>query len=435
MVSNAASLAGTTLLNRYYLRELVGSGGAADVYLTWDRLRAAKMAVKILRRDLRVNEQFLRQFTKEAEILNELQHPNIVRLFEFNQDGDIVFIVMDWVEGASLRQVISANLKPFTPSSASHILAPVCSALHYAHQNQIYHCDIKPANILLHTDGRVLLSDFGIASLANETGGGGTPPYMAPEQFTGDTIDARTDVYALGITLYEMLSGGQLPYCGESDGSKGSTSRERIAWEHLNLTPPSLRKINPAIPESVEKTILRAIDKEPRKRFSDVMSFHETLDRACGMSEPVNNDNFASTQALRTLNMPEKPPIAKPVGRTKEEVFPPLPPKPTTVPGRQSVQLPALFCRTGEFSGKFIPIPVGQLLIGRGTGSQLQLHDTSVSRQHAEIIRSARGVYVRDAGSLLGTYVNGQRIIKPVLLKDRDVIQIGYQQVFEFRCR
>src|SRR5690606_4717807 len=121
----------------------------------------------------------------------QLEHPNIVRLYEFDKEGDIAFIVMDWIEGTNLRQAIADHIRPFTPEEVMYILQPVCSALNFAHQNQVFHCDVKPGNILLHVDGRVLLTDFGVARLSTEKIGGGTPPYMAPEQFSGGVVTAQ----------------------------------------------------------------------------------------------------------------------------------------------------------------------------------------------------------------------------------------------------
>src|SRR3972149_724015 len=213
-----SDLVGQSLLQRYFLRQHVGAGGMADVYAAWDHLRSAKVAVKILRPDLASKPRFFRMFAKEAELLSDLTHPNIVRLYEFDQQDDIAFIVMDWVDGANLRQAIAQRRKPFSLVETAGLLQTITSALHYAHQKSVYHCDVKPANILLHEDGRVLLTDFGVARLAAEQGGAGTPPYMAPEQFLGERVDERTDIYALGVTVYEMLTGGQFPFLGSHPG-------------------------------------------------------------------------------------------------------------------------------------------------------------------------------------------------------------------------
>ncbi len=463
-------IAGRTLLDRYFLRELVGSGGMADVYLAWDKIRSVKMAIKVLRRDVANNSRFFQQFTKEAEILNRLEHPNIVRLYEFDKDDDLAFIVMDWVDGSNLRQVINATKQVLPLSAISRVLDSVCTALHYAHQNKIYHCDIKPANIMLHTDGRVLLTDFGVAHLADETGGGGTPPYMAPEQFSGGAIDARTDIYALGITLYEILSGGAIPYRGKSTSSQGSTTKERIAWEHLYLNPPSLREVNPNISSALEKMVTKALNKEPGTRFQTTLEFRDAFEAARANSPEVSVSSAAPQTLADNLST-----IANSMVSAAAEAATRIVPKPaledmvrklsaTVAPqqqggspssyssGRQSSSPstrpvgqppvpsagskgPYLLGRTGQWASQQIAIPMGEVIIGRGSQSHIKLSENSVSRRHATIIHTKRGLYIRDDGSSLGTYVNGARITGPVLLRDRDVIQIGYQQVFEVQTK
>jgi serine/threonine protein kinase len=419
-----SDLIGTTLLNRYFLRQLVGSGGTADVYLAWDNMRSAKMAIKVLRRDLANNPRWLHMFAHEAELLSKLEHPNIVRLYEFDQDGENAFIVMDWVDGSNLRQAILNRKKPFPVEEVFHILQPVCSALHFAHQNQVYHCDIKPANILLHSDGRVLLSDFGVARLAYEQIGGGTPPYMAPEQFRCENVSAKTDVYALGITIYEMLSGGLVPFRGDSPNSLGATIRERIAWEHINLPLPPLKSINPEIPDSVDMVIANTLCKEPQRRFATTMALREAFEQALGGGK--NREAVFQRQ----VNPPPAAPVLHPQPKPPSTL-----PQPAVQPRSTPFHGAHLWVRSGDFAGQVIPISRQGLTIGRGSGSQLQFREASVSRTHAVIIWTKRGVHIRDENSAIGVLLNGQRIPAgvPVGLHHGDVIQVGYLQVLEFR--
>ena len=417
-------LSGHSLLNRYFLREHVGSGGMADVYLAWDTMRSAKMAVKVLRRDLAMNPKFFRMFTNEAEFLRKLEHPNIVRLFDFERERDLVFIIMDWVEGEDLSGRIADRKTPFDLLEVSRILQPVCAALYYAHQNSVYHCDVKPANILLHQDGKVLLTDFGVAHLATETADGGTAPYMAPEQFRGGNVSAQTDIYALGITIYEMLSGGCLPYRGETSKSQGSTLKERIAWEHLNLDVPSLKKQNPQIPQAVEQVVTTALSKDARDRFQSTMALREAFEHA-RLAGDHSGDMVSTILRPATGNhkkskKPDSSPPAQKRARQKK-------------PSKQHNSGPQLYCRSGEMARKVIPILSQGLRIGRRSTNQLQLKERSVSRNHAVIWITPQGTYIRDEKSSLGTYVNGQKITQPVLLRPGDVIQIGYHQVFEYR--
>lgn len=440
-------LTGTTLSGQYQLRDKAGAGGMADVYLAMDKLRATRMAVKVLRRDLSNNPTFLDQFSTEAEIYSQLTHPNIVRFYEFNHDGDVVYIVMDWVDGSDLRKILRNTNNPLPYHSIITILEAVCPALKYAHENDIYHCDIKPANIMLQNDGKVLLTDFGVANLARRSSGGGTPPYMAPEQFSGDRIDARTDIYALGITLYEFLAGGKTPYRGETASSKGTTPKERIEWEHLHLTPPPLTNFNPRVPPAIESVVLTAISKKPERRYQSAIDLQNAFTNACtasGINLSTSNsgteNTFLKTDATQIqINLPSMPVIQNTVKGAYQSIARTGNDLPNLISNavrkisqpRTGVKGPRLYCRAGQYAGSSFELPQGEFIIGRAQGCHLKVNENSVSRRHATLIRSARGLYIRDDTSSLGTYVNNVRIYSPVLLREHDVIQIGYEQVFE----
>jgi serine/threonine protein kinase len=414
-----SNLEGKTLRERYFLRQLIGKGGMADVYLAWDKTRSTKMAVKVLRQESRGKARRFQTFSKEAELLRKLEHPFIVRLYEFDRQGEIVFLVMDWVEGTNLRQAIEERGGPFSFEEISNILKPVCSALNYAHQNHIFHCDIKPANILLHTDGRVLLSDFGVARLAEEAKGGGTPAYMAPEQILEQEVSAATDVYALGITLYEMLSGGILPFRGDSPNSKGSTLQERIEWEHCHLDVPPLKEFNPHIQESMIQVITKALNKDVHLRYPTTLALQEDFEQArASVPGEIKSKETIFHTIVRELPKPAPGPIIQPPAD-----------RPATPLGRH------LFGRGGEWAGRTFQISDQAVSIGRGDHNQLRLQERSVSRTHATLLRTRRGVYIRDENSLLGTYVNDRRIGGPVRLRQGDLIRIGVYQVFEYRER
>lgn len=416
MMSN---LEGITLCNRYFLSQKVGSGGMAHVYMAWDKTRSAKIAVKILRRDSENHTRMFQMFAKEAELLRKLEHPYIVRIYEFDREGEIFFLVMDWVEGTNLRQAIDEHKGPFSMEEVSHVLQPICSALNYAHQNQIFHCDIKPANILIHVDGRVLLTDFGVARLAAEEKGGGTQSYMAPEQIKGRVVGASTDVYGLGITMYEMLSGGQVPFRGTSPNSKGSTKREKVEWEHCNMPLPPLSNFNPNAPNSVINVVEKALNKNPVKRYPTILTLRDDFELAC--TARGSRSELTETK-LKTTH--REPPKSYP---TPVKAQPPKCPLPS--------KDPYLIGRTGEWNGQIIQITRQGLTIGRSSHNQLRFQDRSVSRTHAYILRTRRAVYIRDENSSLGTYVNDQRITGPVRLRHGDIIQLGYYQVFEYLGR
>jgi serine/threonine protein kinase len=424
-----STLKDLVLKNQYFLRDLVGSGGMADVYLAWDKLRSTKMAVKILRHDLAKSAKFFRAFEKEARLLEDLQHPYIVRLYEFARDKDIVYIVMAWVDGVDLKKRINTLNRPLSLSEVSRVLQPICSALHFAHQKNAYHCDIKPSNILLHENGNdVFLADFGVARVAHEQAGGGTLPYMAPEQFSHEEVGAYTDIYALGITVYEMLSGGMLPYRGETS-SPGTTTRDRFAYEHSYLPMPPLGSVNASLSSNVISVIQRALNKNPGDRFQTPLEFLKAFESSVSDTRSAVND-------FPTTFEPPPPPIRKPPlrtvevpeARTQSNVA-----KQSLPPGRG---IPYLVGRSGEHAGQTIPLlSRAGVSIGRGTNCHVRLLERSVSRMHVTILITKKGAYVRDEGSALGTFVNGNRVPAkvPILIKTGDIIQIGFYQIFEFR--
>ncbi|MDD2920798.1 MAG: FHA domain-containing serine/threonine-protein kinase [Anaerolineales bacterium] len=415
-----SSLKGDTLKNQYFLREIVGSGGMADVYLAWDTLRSAKMAVKVLRRDLSENPRVIQAFQKEAGFLQDLTHPYIVRFYEFGSERGIIFIVMAWVDGTDLKKRIEDLNRPLYLSEALPILQPICSALNFAHQKRLFHCDIKPSNILLHENGKdVFLADFGVAHVAREQAAGGTLPYMAPEQFSQGIVSAQTDIYSLGITVYQMLSGGVVPYHGDTK-SPGSTPRERYAYEHSYLPLPPLSKFNSKLPSGVFPVIQKAASKNPAERYGSMLDFYNAFIQACGdvrVEPPKPKEDYSKT----IFEIPSPPPIKPPT---------PQQPQPPIKPG-----VPHLYARSGDLSGQVVQFAGHETLIGRGANCHIRLYEKSVSRAHATILLTKRGAYIRDESSALGTYVNGNPVPRgaPIALRQGDVIQIGYYQIFEFR--
>ncbi|MEM4722011.1 MAG: FHA domain-containing serine/threonine-protein kinase [Candidatus Methanomethylicaceae archaeon] len=422
MVFEASSqdLSGTTLVNRYFLRRLIGRGGLAVVYEAFDRIRRTPVAIKILRGDKQVTTERLQSFQKDAKILGELAHPNIVRLYEFVHGDGFQFMVMDLVQGEDLRSRIDRQRAPFSPQEVVRILKPVGIALNFAHFKNIYHCDIKPANILLANDGRVLLTDFGVARLAAERWSGGTPPYMSPEQIRDQVVDARTDIYALGVTLFEMLSGGNLPFRGDSPDSRGhgETTRERIEWEHLNLPVPPVQSYNPRVDPRLAAVIVRAMNKNPSQRYAGALEFVTDLEEACSRAYIHSTSEetvFRGELETRVATVKS--------GETEKGISPP------------SVTdfVHGLFCVQGAWSGQVFAIYKSPFIIGRSRECQLVIPDPTVSRRHAIIIIGRKTVYIQDAGSKAGTYVDGQRILDPVPLRVGSKIGIGMGWAFEYR--
>jgi serine/threonine-protein kinase len=198
--------------------------------------------MKLLREDLAEDKAFLRRFKREGQTLAKLQHPSIVRFYRLEQDGELAFILMDFVEGDSLRREIFRALEPFPMERVLEIMRPVCSALHYAHEMGMVHCDMKPGNVMLQSNGVAFVSDFGIARMADASTatmvGMATPAHIAPELVRGENPTPQTDVYSLGVMLFEMLTGGERPFTGEEAETTGSTA-ERVRWEQEHREPPS----------------------------------------------------------------------------------------------------------------------------------------------------------------------------------------------------
>jgi len=293
-------LLGKTLNNRYRIEEHIGRGGMAEVYRAFDTQRGVDLALKVLRDDLAEDKVFLRRFEREARTLAELQHPNIVRFYGFERSDGLVYMLMDFIHGKTLRKMIVEREKPFSEQEVVNILDPVCRALHFAHQSGRVHCDVKSANILIRDDGHVFLSDFGIArgmdAATSTMVGIGTPAYMAPELIRGEDPTPQTDIYALGIMLYEMVTGGERPFTGERAIITGTTA-EKVRWEHLMLSPVPPTHYYPNILPQIEYVILRCLSKEKKDRFKSTMDVmvdlnsvnsiqYEKLNRAIKQSSP-----------------------------------------------------------------------------------------------------------------------------------------------------
>lgn len=261
-----SALVGKILLGRYRVDSFLGRGGMAEVYKVWDNQRMVYLAMKVLHQDMAEDKIFLRRFMREAHTLEKLQHPHIVRFHGLEQDNLLAFMLMEYIDGESLRTLIFKSKTPLPLGYIKGIMRPVCGALYYAHNMNMVHCDIKPANIMLDSQGGIRLADFGIARVTDGATatmvGAGTPAYMAPEQIRGDDPIPETDIYALGVALYEMLTGGERPFTGDQAKTTGSTG-ERVRWEHLNLAPPRPHMWNPKIPIPLGKVVLKALEKKP----------------------------------------------------------------------------------------------------------------------------------------------------------------------------
>jgi len=281
-----SKLVGYTIGGRYRVDEFLGRGGMAEVYKVWDQQRTTFLAMKVLHESLAEDQVFLRRFRREANNLAKLRHPNIVRFYEWGEANELVFMLMEYVPGITLSRALKRGSQPFTPRQAMSIIQPVCSALHYAHEQGLAHCDIKPSNIMLDEKGGVFLTDFGIARVTEGAAtatmvGAGTPAYMSPEQVDGADPTPQTDIYGVGVVLFEMLTGGERPFTGERASITGTVG-EKIRWEKRKLSPPSPREYNPEISPEVEEVVLRCLAKDRRVRYASVTVLLDELLRAVG---------------------------------------------------------------------------------------------------------------------------------------------------------
>lgn len=295
-------LVGRTIAGRYRVDAFLGKGGMAEVYKVWDPRRSVSLAMKVLQADLAEDKVFVRRFRREGQTLAKLQHPNIVRFYGLEQEDNLVFMLMDFVDGTTLRREIFKTREAFPLGRVLQIMQPVCAALHYAHESGIIHCDVKPANIMINALGQVLVSDFGIARLSESStstlAGAGTPAYMAPEQVKGESPSPQTDIYALGVVLYELLTGGERPFTGENAKTTGSTS-EKIRWEHVRRQPPSPRIHNPDLSAGVEAIVLRCLEKQPAARYRTSLQLLAALQDPGAARAAVGTDSAAHARRKR----------------------------------------------------------------------------------------------------------------------------------------
>ena len=264
---------GQKINDRYEVVKTIGEGGMANVYLARDIILDRNVAVKVLRGDLATDEKFVRRFQREALSASSLTHPNIVEIYDVGEDDGNYYIVMEYIDGKDLKQLLKkrGNL---TISEVVDIMLQITSAMSVAHDSLIIHRDLKPQNILIKEDGEIKITDFGIAMALNAThltqtnSAMGSVHYFPPEQASGKGATLKSDVYSLGIMMYELLT-GELPFRGDN--------AVEIALKHLKEPIPSIRSINDNIPQSIENIIVTATAKNAKNRYNNARDMHEDL--------------------------------------------------------------------------------------------------------------------------------------------------------------
>lgn len=299
-------LVGQTL-GQYRIIEQIGQGGMATVYKAYQPSLDRYVAVKVLPPYFAHEPGFAMRFTREAKAVAKLNHPNILPIYDFGQEGDLNYIVMKYVEAGTLKDIVG---QPLAFDVAADIIRQIAGALDHAHQRGILHRDVKPSNVLLDEGRWVLLTDFGLAKMVEGSValtasgvGVGTPAYMAPEQGQGEKVDARADIYSLGVVLYEMLT-GQVPFQAETPMA--------VVIKHITDPLPLPRSINPELPEAMERVILKALAKNPDDRFASTRDMAGALTTAVAAAAPPAPET-AKIPAEEPLPAPPLPPIPEPV--------------------------------------------------------------------------------------------------------------------------
>ncbi|MDQ3964975.1 MAG: Stk1 family PASTA domain-containing Ser/Thr kinase [Actinomycetota bacterium] len=325
---------------RYALGDLLGSGGMAQVYLAHDEVLDRDVALKILCKQYAEDEEFVERFRREARSAARLSHPNIVAVYDQGQTEDgTYYIAMEYVPGETLKDRIRRD-GPFEPSAAAGVALRIAEALSVAHEKGVIHRDIKPQNVLVTPKGDAKVTDFGIARAATATTTSrsslifGTAGYMSPEQAMGEPVGPESDLYSLGIVLYEMLTGEQ-PY--------GGTENPIVeAMKHVNEPPRSPREVNPEVPEPLDAVTVKLLAKNPEDRYASAAELAEDLERARSGLPPVAEDPEETEKMIvlppplppggdeQTKRTAVQPPVAVPIeapghdGRRRGRLFPVL---------------------------------------------------------------------------------------------------------------
>ena len=278
---------GQKINDRYQIIKTIGEGGMANVYLAYDTILNRNVAVKVLRGDLANDDKFVRRFQREALSSSSLSHPNIVEIFDVGEDDGSYYIVMEYVEGKTLKQLIKKR-GSLTLTEVIDIMGQLTDGMSHAHESFIVHRDIKPQNIMILENGLIKITDFGIATAINATqltqtnSVMGSVHYLPPEQANGKGTTVRSDIYSMGILMYELIT-GSIPFRGDN--------AVEIALKHLREPLPSIKRILPDIPQSIENIVLKSTAKNPLNRYKDAKEMHDDIVK-CLSTEKLNEKKY-----------------------------------------------------------------------------------------------------------------------------------------------
>lgn len=312
---------GQKINDRYEIIKSIGEGGMANVYLANDTILERNVAVKVLRGDLSTDEKFIRRFKREALSVSNLSHPNIVEVYDVGEEDGNYYIVMEYIEGKTLKQLLQKR-GALTLTEVIDIMTQLTDGLSHAHEAYIIHRDIKPQNIMIEDNGLVKITDFGIAMALNSTqltqtnSVMGSVHYLPPEQASGKSSTVKSDIYSLGILMYELLI-GKVPFTGDT--------AVEIALKHMKEKVPSVRKQNPTIPQSVENIILKATAKNPKNRYDTVKEMYTDLQTAMERTNEKRlvyefpENDLEETKVIPTVKPPKVSVIDKPMDIEEEK--------------------------------------------------------------------------------------------------------------------
>ena len=320
---------GQKINDRYQIMKTIGEGGMANVYLAYDTILDRNVAVKVLRGDLATDEKFVRRFQREALSASSLSHPNIVEVYDVGEDNGSYYIVMEYIKGKHLKQLLKQRGK-LTLTEVVDIMLQITDGMSAAHDKYIIHRDIKPQNIMILENGLIKITDFGIAMALNSTqltqtnSVMGSVHYLPPEQASGKGATIQSDVYSMGILMYELLT-GELPFRGDN--------AVEIALKHIKEPFPRIRNILPNLPQSIENIIMKATAKNTKNRYTDAREMHDDLKTALTDERAAEPQYSFKYKELDEIDSKEtKSPDVKPVKKKNDDVdlsgFDDEPPKP-----------------------------------------------------------------------------------------------------------
>jgi serine/threonine-protein kinase len=348
-------------LGNYEIIELIGKGGMATVYKGHQSSMNRYVAIKVMSPQFTGETAFVQRFENEARMIAQIEHAHILPVYDFGEEGGLLYIAMRYLPTGTLEDRITEDGMPV--KEAATIFNQIANALDYAHSMGIVHRDLKPANILIDAQGNAFLSDFGIAKslegTQNLTGTGsvvGTPTYMSPEQGLGEMIDGRSDIYALGVMLFEMLT-GRVPFLAENPMA--------VMLKHINETPPRLNEVKPGLPEAFEEIVAKALAKNREERYQSALEMADAVERALavvlGSTPPPRPTRQATATTKPAVGSPDASTMPSPVVGTPQQATAIPGETPGTVPGEGVISIPApvtTLARLDQVSIKLNPLSV-----------------------------------------------------------------------------